>query len=48
MVDIHPDRAVGLHLNFCMVEPYEGAPPTEAELFAADVATFFRNHSAAT
>jgi microsomal epoxide hydrolase len=32
MADLHPERAVGLHLNFCLVEPYEGAPtPTEAE-----------------
>ena len=32
MADLHPDRVVGLHLNMCIVEPYEGAPvPTEDE-----------------
>ena len=32
MADLHPERAVGLHLNFCVIEPYEGAPtPTDAE-----------------
>jgi len=33
MADLHPDRVVGLHLNMCLIEPYEGAPtPTEEEL----------------
>ena len=32
MADLHPDRVVGLHLNMCIIEPYEGAPiPTEDE-----------------
>ena len=32
MADLFPDRAIGLHLNFCLVAPYEGAPtPTEDE-----------------
>jgi pimeloyl-ACP methyl ester carboxylesterase len=32
MADLYPDRVVGLHLNMCLIEPYEGAPvPTEAE-----------------
>jgi pimeloyl-ACP methyl ester carboxylesterase len=32
MADLHPDRVVGLHLNMCLIEPYEGAPvPTEDE-----------------
>ena len=32
MADLFPDRAVGLHLNFCLIEPYEGAPtPTDDE-----------------
>jgi len=32
MADLFPDRAVGLHLNFCLIEPYDGAPtPTEDE-----------------
>lgn len=32
MADLHPDRVVGLHLNMCVIEPYEGAPvPTESE-----------------
>ena len=32
MADLFQERAVGLHLNFCYIEPYEGAPtPTEDE-----------------
>ncbi len=32
MADLHPDRVVGLHLNQCIIEPYEGAPtPTDDE-----------------
>ncbi len=32
MADLRPDRVVGLHLNMCLIEPYEGAPaPTEPE-----------------
>jgi epoxide hydrolase len=32
MADLFPDRAIGLHLNFCLVAPYEGAPtPTQDE-----------------
>jgi epoxide hydrolase len=32
MADLFPDRAIGLHLNFCLIAPYEGAPtPTEDE-----------------
>ena len=32
MADLFPDRAVGLHLNFCLIELYEGAPtPTDDE-----------------
>jgi pimeloyl-ACP methyl ester carboxylesterase len=32
MADLYPERVVGLHLNMCLIEPYEGAPsPTEKE-----------------
>ena len=33
MADLYPERVVGLHLNMCLIEPYEGAPsPTEKEM----------------
>ncbi len=32
LADLYPDRVVGLHLNMCLIEPYDGAPtPTEEE-----------------
>ncbi|MFI5047499.1 MAG: epoxide hydrolase family protein [Acidimicrobiia bacterium] len=32
MADLFPEHAVGLHLNFCLIEAYEGAPtPTDDE-----------------
>jgi epoxide hydrolase len=32
LADLHPERVIGLHLNMCLIEPFEGAPaPTEAE-----------------
>jgi microsomal epoxide hydrolase len=32
LADLHPGRVIGLHLNMCLIEPYEGAPePTEEE-----------------
>jgi epoxide hydrolase len=37
MADLFSDRAVGLHLNFCVIEPYPGAPtPTDDELREMD------------